>query len=360
MIFASYLDRKVPVLLTRDNLPGAAIALIEDASPALIRTWGQADKLSEKVISRSTLFNVASISKAVTSWGIMKLVEQGQLALDTPVEDYLDSWRLPASPYDHDQITIRRLLSHTAGLNTEGVKGVAATSPHYPTTKVLDGQLPALDEFQQQYCRQWDVDPARDRDPASVKFPPGEAFHYSNIGFTVLQLLIEDISGRDFADFMQAEILNPLAMETASLLPPDSSNPLVATAHSSTGAALPAYRHVALAAAGLFCTIDDLARFACAELNGGNGVISRQAVSTLFERQCYAESLEGIDFDAALGHFRLEVGANCFVHHTGGVPGWRSVYGVIPQTGHGFCALINSDGGNQFWIELLQAWVDTI
>ena len=360
MSFAAYLDQKVPQLLARDNLPGAAIALIEDASPTLIRTWGQADKLNKKEIDRCTLFNVASISKAVTSWGVIKLVEQGKLALDSPVEAYLRKWRLPASPYDHDQITTRRLLSHTAGLNTEGVKGVAATSPHFSTTAVLDGRLPALDELQQQYCRQWDIDPARDRDPASVKFLPGEAFHYSNIGFTLLQLLIEDISGRNFADFMQAEILDPLGMGTASFMPPDPANPSVATAYGSEGVALSNYRHVALAAAGLFCTIDNLARFACAELNGCEQVISRQGMAALFERQCYAESLEGMDFDAALGHFRLDIGDNCFVHHTGGVPGWRSVYGVIPQTGHGFCALINSDGGNQFWIELVQAWAGTI
>jgi hypothetical protein len=89
-------------------------------------------------------------------------------------------------------------------------------------------------------------------------------------------------------------------------------------------------------------------------------VISAESVSTLFARQCFAETLEGLDFDSGLGHYRLEVGAHTFVMHTGGVPGWRSVYGVIPETGHGFCALINSDGGNEFWMELVQAWFESI
>jgi D-alanyl-D-alanine carboxypeptidase len=360
MSFASQLDQKAPELLARDNLPGAAIALIEDASPTLVKTWGYADKTAQKTINSSTLFNVASISKSFTSWGIMKLVDQGQIELDRPVEDYLGDWRLPPSSFDHNQVTIRRLLSHTAGLNTEGIKGVAPSSPSYSTTDVLEGRLPALDEYQRHYCLQWDIDPTRDRDPARVKFQPGAAFHYSNLGFVLLQLLIEEVSDRPFAEFMQTGILDPLGMEFAGFAPPELSNPRLATAHGSDGAPLPFYRHVALSAGGLFCSIDDLARFACAELNGGEGVISRPGLASLFERQCYAETLEGLDFDTALGHYRLDIGDRTFVHHTGGVPGWRSVYGVIPQSGHGFCALINSDGGNQFWMELIQAWFDSI
>ena len=360
MSFESYLDREAPVLLARDNLPGAAIALIEDASPVLVKTWGFADKSAQKLIDQDTLFNVASISKAVTSWGVMRLVDQEKISLEKPVEEYLGGWRLPASSHDHTLITIRRLLSHTAGIDTAGIKAVAPSSPDYSTTDVLAGRLPALDECQQKYCHQWDVNPEHDRDPASVRFPPGEAFHYSNLGFVMLQLMIEEVSGKPFADFMQAEILKPLEMAPASFVPPDPSNPELATSYSADGAALPFYRHVALAAAGLYCSIDKLARFACAELNAGEGVISSQAVDAMYERQCYAETMEGFDFDSGLGHYRLEVGKKTFVHHTGGVLGWRSVYGVIPQTGHGFCALINSDGGNRFWMELLQAWFDTI
>ena len=109
----------------------------------------------------------------------------------------------------------------------------------------------------------------------------------------------------------------------------------------------------------MYCSIEDLARFACAELRGGQGVVSEDSIATLFERQCYAESHDGLDFDAALGHFRLALGEQTFVHHTGGVLGWRSVYGVVPQSGRGFCALINSDGGNPFWMELIRVWAES-
>lgn len=360
MNFISHLDREVPRLMARDRLPGAAVALIEKAKPLTIKTWGYADESSQSFIRQDSLFNVASISKAVTSWGVMKLVELGQIELDRPVETYLGDWRLPPSPYDHQLVTARRLLSHTAGINSEGVKAVDSSAAHYSTIDVLEGRLPALDERQRQYCLQWGIDPEHDRDPVAVRFPPGEAFHYANLGFIVLQLLIEKVSGRAFADFMQTEILNPLGMRTASYSPPDPSNPRLATAYRSDGSPLPLYRHAALAAGALYCSIEDLARFACAELNGGENVISRQGLAKLFERQCFAESLEGFDFDTGLGHYRLEVDGKTFVHHTGGVLGWRSVYGVIPQSGHGFCALINSDGGNQFWMELVKSWVESL
>jgi len=346
--------------MTRDHLPGAAVALIENASPLAFKTWGYADESSQNTIRQDSLFNVASISKAVTSWGVMKLVDQGHIELDRPVETYLGDWRLPPSPHDHELVTVRRLLSHTAGINTEGIKAVDPSAEHYSTIDVLEGRLPALDERQRQYCLQWGIDPEHDRDPVAVRFPPGEAFHYSNLGFIILQLMIEKVSGRAFAEFMQIEILNPLGMKTASYLPPEPSNPRLATAYGSDGSPLPFYRHAALAAGALHCSIEDLARFACAELNGGENVVSRQGLAKLFEWQCFAETLEGFDFDTGLGHYRLEVGDKTFISHTGGVLGWRSVYGVIPQSGHGFCALINSDGGNQFWIELIQAWFESL
>ena len=180
------------------------------------------------------------------------------------------------------------------------------------------------------------------------------------MGFVLLQLLIESVSGRAFADFMQMEVLDPLGMPTAGFRSPDSSNPQAAFAHRSDGTRLPFYRHVALAAGGLFCSIEDLAIFACAELAGGCGVISTQGMATLFEKQCFAETLDGLYFDSGLGHYRLEVGGLTFLMHSGGVLGWRSVYGVIPQTGHGFCALVNSDGGNSFWMTLLQTWFRSV
>ena len=360
MSFTAWMDREVPAMLATDKLPGAAIALIENSAPAVIRTWGLADQARKTPVDKNTRFNVASVSKAVTSWGVIKLAERGRIELDRPVERYLGDWRLPESAYDHDRVTVRRLLSHTAGINTEGVKGVPAAGPAFATTAVLEGRLPPLDAHQRDYCARWGFDPDRDRDPAAVRFPPGEAFHYSNLGFTLLQLLIEQVSGLPFDEFMRDEVLEPLGMRDSRFTPPEPSDPRVASGYGHDGKALPDYRHVALAAAGLYCSIGDLARFACAELQGGAGVVSPAAIDTLYERQCYAESFGDMDFDAALGHFRLEVGGHTFVHHTGGVPGWRSIYGVIPQSGHGFCALINSDGGNEFWMSLIRVWSESL
>jgi hypothetical protein len=81
------------------------------------------------------------------------------------------------------------------------------------------------------------------------------------------------------------------------------------------------------------------------------------SLATLFEKQVFAETIDGIDFHAALGHFLIEMPGMRLVHHSGGVSGWRSVYVVIPETRRGLCVLINSDAGNEFWIELLKEWV---
>ena len=170
MSFISYLDREAPRLMARDRLPGAAVALIENASPLAFKTWGYADESSQLAIRRDSLFNVASISKAVTSWGVMKLVDQGQIELDQPVEAYLGEWRLPPSPYDHELVTARRLLSHMAGINTEGIKAVEPSAKHYSTIDVLEGRLPALDERQRQYLSLIHISEPT-RQPATSRMP---------------------------------------------------------------------------------------------------------------------------------------------------------------------------------------------
>ena len=362
MSFAAQLEKQVPGMLARHGLPGAAVGLVEDGVPALFRCWGHADMLSGTPICEDTLFNVASVSKAVSSWGVMKLCERGLLELDAPVERYLQRWHLPPSQYNHDLVTARRLLSHTAGINIEGINGVLDDAP-YSTVDALAGRLPPTDDNQRAYHRESGIDPDTARAPASVKFPPGAAFHYSNAGFVILQLLIEELSGMAFPEYMQREILAPLGMDSATFVPLDASNPRFATAYRKNGGISPVYRNVAFAAGGLQCSIVDLARFAAAELEhslqmpAGRGVLLPSSLATLFEKQVFAETLDGIDFYAAPGHFLIEMPGMTLVHHTGGVSGWRSVYVVIPETRRGLCVLINSDAGNEFWIELLKEWV---
>jgi len=129
--FYGILDDEIPSLLKSYNVPGVAVAVIDNSRLVLAKGYGYADRGKKLYMSGDTIFQAASISKPVTAWGIMKLVEQGRINLDAPVEKYIKRWNFPGSDYDSKGVTIRRLLNHTAGLSVTGYPGVepSATIP---------------------------------------------------------------------------------------------------------------------------------------------------------------------------------------------------------------------------------------
>ena len=364
--FIQWMQQQVPVLLDEMHIPGAAIATIENGGTSYAGGFGLADKEQGRPVRSNTQFQLASISKSVTSWGIMKLVEQGRLDLDAPVENYLRRWQLPPSEFDLNRVTARRLLSHMAGISLPGFKGYHPRHPEPTLEQILQGEVPPLDEIQIKYARDWNEDPDFDRErvPVHVQYPPGEKSIYSGGGFTILELLTEEISGLSFTDFMQQEILLPLGMSNSSFAYAQNTHPDFATPYNEQGEALPRYRLAARAAGGLNSNVEDLAQFACAEMTGpngeapGRGVISADSVALLTTAVIYSETIEGIDFHAAPGHYIFEVEGARFVHHTGGNIGWRTVYAILPDTRSGICVLINSSLGNDLWMQLLKVWAE--
>jgi CubicO group peptidase (beta-lactamase class C family) len=163
-------------------------------------------------------FQAGSISKPVAALTALRL---GAVDLDADVNAQLRSWQLP----DGDGVTPRQLLSHTAGLGVSFLPGYAEGEPQPTLVQTLDGAPPAVNE------------------PARVEFPRGDGFHYSGGGYVLLQLLLEDLSGRPFAELARELVFEPLGMT------------------SSTFEQVSGHRYPELAAAGLWTTTNDLARF---------------------------------------------------------------------------------------------------
>lgn len=154
-----------------------------------------------KPVDRNTIFQVSSLSKIVSAVGIMKLVELGKIDLDTPVSKYLKRWKLPPSEFDNEEVTVRRLLSHTAGL-TDGLGYNGFKSKD--SVQTIEGSLTK----------------AKDTDNIQVKvgIEPCSKWKYSGGGFTLLQLLVEETSGQAFNDFMQDSLFTPLKMNSSSYI----------------------------------------------------------------------------------------------------------------------------------------------
>ena len=115
--FTGSANSLIPRLLDGYGTPGASIALVEDGRLVWSAAYGSADQNGRRGMTSETVFALNDLSKPVTAWGVMHLVEEGKIGLDTPVDSYLKRWHVPASAFDAQQVTVRRLLSHTTGIS---------------------------------------------------------------------------------------------------------------------------------------------------------------------------------------------------------------------------------------------------
>ncbi len=185
------------------QVPGVSIAVMEGGRIVFAKAYGMADVETKRAATPETLFQAASISKPVAAMVAMRLVEQGKLSLDEDVSRKLKAWKLPASPaLAQQKITLRRLLSHTAGTTVHGFEGYAPGTPVPTLLQVLKGDPPANSK------------------PVVPELEPGSRWRYSGGGYQIVQLLIEEATGLPFAAAARELILQPLGMRTSTFEQP--------------------------------------------------------------------------------------------------------------------------------------------
>ena len=225
----------------------AVVALIEDGEIAHTYFFSKGKHVDEQ-----SVFGVASVGKWVTAMGVMRLVEQDKLDLDAPVSSYLKSWSLPASNFDNDKVTLRLLLSHTAGI--EDGLGHDGFAPN-------EGIQPLVEHLTQ----------AADADPGVsgrviVTQEPGSQWDYSGGSYNLIQLIIEDVSGKTFSDFMHEEVFAPLKL-TNTQFQVDRNEPLLADYYGENQTLRVYPNYTSLAATGLYTNITDTHKLLKANLN---------------------------------------------------------------------------------------------
>jgi CubicO group peptidase (beta-lactamase class C family) len=230
------------------GVPGLSVAVIADGHIAWAKGYGVADTRSNRAVTTDTLFQAASISKPLAALGALWLVEHGKLGLDDDVNRYLSHWRVPPNAFTAARpVTLRILLDHSAGL-TDAVFDNYEPGQSLPTLlQVLNGEPPARSP------------------PIRVESVPGEQYSYSNSGYTALQQLLVDASGKPFDAFMQSEILRPMGMMHSAFQErlPESLLPSAAMGHHAGGELVSGGYRVQpeLAVAGLWTTPSDIARY---------------------------------------------------------------------------------------------------
>ncbi len=299
-----------------------------------------------KTVDRNTVFQVASLSKWVSAFGIMKLVEDGVLDLDAPVSTYLTRWQLPPSEFDNDKVTVRKLLSHTAGL-TDGL-GYSGFKPGISPQAIEESLSKASD--------------ADDGISGAVQvgIEPGTAFKYSGGGYTLLQLLVEEVSGQSFASYMKQNIFEPLGMKHSSYVWEDLSEFQLAEFYNVDETKAPHFSYTSLAATSLYTSLSDLELFFQVFLKGENNEpIGRKILSpkTLKSMRVPHASTMGMDI-WGLGTILYTTTDNgdFIIGHDGkSTPPINTAVRLNPETGNGI--IILETGNPLIATQLASEWV---
>lgn len=324
--------------------PGVSLAIIDDFELVSVDAFGVSDTRTQNKLTNDSLFLAGSISKSVFATGVMLLVQQGKLDLDEDINKYLTSWKIPANQGWQPRVTLRNILSHTAGLTVHGFPGYLTTEKIPTTVQVLNGEPPA-------------------NTPAVVVNQlPGVEFRYSGGGTTVGQLAVCDhLNELSFATLMNRLVLQPLNMDSSTF-----ENPLpksrvaqASVAHPSNGVPLegnyPVYPE--MAAAGLWSTPKDLANFGIDLLKSLRGstdqLLQQSTLQDMLKPQLRHQG-ESKEY-AGLGFFCERDGEDICFYHGGWDEGFVCSIRLHHPTGKGAVVMINSNAGHLLIDEIFQA-----
>jgi CubicO group peptidase (beta-lactamase class C family) len=323
-------DDKPILLLERMKeykVPGLSIAVIKDYKIEWARGYGFADKEKAKKVTVETLFQAASISKSVNATGVLRLAQEKKIDLDRDINTYLKTWKFP---YDTAKgkktITLKHILSHTAGTSVHGFRGYA-TGENIPTiVQILNGEAPANSQ------------------PIRSMFDAGTRVQYSGGGTTISQLIVMDVTGLRYDAYMQKNVLAPLGMKNSfySVPPPADKIGFLSAAYRGDGTAIKGGYHSypENAAASLWTTPTDLAHFIIeiqlASKGKSKKVLSQQTAQLM---------LTPVMNNAALGVWIKSDGNEKYFGHDGANEGFRSTYFGSIDGGNGVVVMVNSDNG---------------
>ncbi len=340
--------KTLPDQLARYHTPGISIAVINDFDIEWARGFGVCEAGTSREVTPDTLFQAASISKPVFALAVMRLVQEGRLNLDEDVNTYLTSWRVPALADWQPRITLRQLLSHTAGLTVHGFPGYRNSEPLPTTVQILNGEPPA------------------NTDKVEVNIIPGLHHRYSGGGTTVAQQVLVDVLGKPFPEIMRELVLDPLGMTNSTYQQPlpNHWSAKAATAHLFSGIPLEGKHHVypEMAAAGLWTTASDLAKVGVELMRVLRGltpaVWSKEKVEEMLRPQQPEQTQEADESFIGLGNGLFVglgffagggIGDGFYFFHSGRNEGFVSLMRIYAHIGKGAVVMLNSEE-----IELMQ------
>jgi CubicO group peptidase (beta-lactamase class C family) len=318
------------------HIPGVSIAVVHNGVIEWARGYG-VKELGGSPVTADTLFQAGSISKPVATLAALRLVQNGKLSLDSDVNAFLTSWKIPPSPAAPGAIvTLRELLTHTAGFTVHGFPGYAANEPVPTLVQVLNGEPPA------------------NTPPIRLESVPGSKWNYSGGGFTVMQQAVLDVSKEPFPKLLHDTVLVPIGMSNSTYQQPlpGDLRPQAAMPYTANGTAVAGGPHTypEMAAAGLWTTPSDLAHYLIevqqSLVGHANHVLSQELTRQM---------LTPGKGDWGLG---LQIGgaaSNRYFSHGGVNEGYESLFAAYEQGGDGAVIMTNAQGGSRLTSEVMSS-----
>jgi len=316
--------------MAQSHVPGISIAVIDNGQIDWARGFGVKQAGTADPVSTSTLFEAQSISKAVTATATLVLVNSGRLSLDKSPNDYLKSWKLAYNEYQaQEEVTLRRILSHSSGLTVGGFAGYRVGEPLPSLLQILNGEKPA------------------NNPPIRVDFVPGSKFRYSGGGAEVMQQLLLDVTGQPFPELMKRLVLTPVGMTSSSYEQPlpQARWAEAASGHDGEGTVVKGKWPIQpeMAAGGLWTTPTDLAKWELAITSAWKGEQNK-----LFSKRIATEMLTVQKAPYGLGVEVEGTGPSLEFSHGGSNFGFRAQVVMFPAVGKG--AVIMANGDRADWV----------
>lgn len=336
VIFQDSAETKYNIIdrMTFYKVPSVSIAVIDNGKIVWSKAYGKREIALDQEANVNTIYQTASISKAVNAFAVMKLVQDGKISLEQDVRQYLKSWRFPENKFSTSRkITLANLLSHTSGLGTGGFLGYSVMDSIPSLNQILGGIRPA------------NSDPV-----VSINYP-GVEYFYSGGGTTLIRKVLEDRFNTDYASLMGTTVVKPLKMKRSAYNQPLSAyEQNFASGYAGDGQVIEGgYRlFPELAPDGLWSNANDIAKLIVSiqhSLSGKSSILKKESALKMLENV-----LPGSNY--TLGFVVEDKGDEKYFSHRGANYGYRSVFYGSMNTGKGVVILTNSENGEMLINEI--------
>jgi CubicO group peptidase (beta-lactamase class C family) len=329
-------DDALRIELEQHHIPGVSIAVVHNGQIDWAKGYGIRENGKSDPVDTMTLFQAASISKPVAAVVALRLVERGLISLDEDVNHSLRSWKMPENEFTRKRsVTLRHLLSHSAGLTMHGVPECSVDDTIPTLVQILDDTVHGP------------------REPVRVVCEPGTSFRYSGGGYIVLQLLMTDMTQRPFEQLAREFVLRPAGMASSTFEQPlpQRLHDRAAAGHLDDGTPMKGSWHTLpeQAAGGLWTTPRDLASFMIALWRSYHGISD-----ALLPKHLAREMLSRQVDDFGLGFPLPSVGVPRF-QHGGSNGGYRCFMVLSIDQPDGVVIMTNGDSGEPLLCEVFEA-----